>query len=342
MSVIRSASLHGYRELVVSLGAQPATFLRRVGLTLKCLDDADTLVSVHAVRQLLELTANEMNVEDFGLRLAQNRKLSNLGILSLVLREEPTARDALNSLSRYLRLINRALVTHIEDHQNLVIIREELLSTDSGSVRQSMELAVGVMHRTLKELLGQQWRPRLVCFTHRAPTRGENHRRFFGAPLSFNDSFSGIVCAASDLQLQLHPPDSGMAGYARKLLEQALTKDAPNTCESTRLLISALLPGGRCTAEQVAQHLGINRRTLHRHLQQEGEHFSGLLQSVREQFVERQLTDADRPLAELASLLGFSSASAFAFWFRSSYHCSVSQWRAHRHSERLSYRPRFI
>ncbi len=301
--------------------------MRRVGLSINCLKDPETLINLHAARQLLELGAAETGAEDFGLKLAQTRKLSNMGILSLVLREEPTARDALNSLSRYLRLINRSLSTHIEDHEELVIIREELLHGHPGSMRQSMELAVGVMFRTLKELLGARWNPRLVCFTHRAPKRLDSHRAFFNAPLAFNDSFSGMVCTAKDLQVSLNSLDSGMAGYARNLLDQALKKDAPDTSESTRQLIVALLPGGRCTAEQVAQHLGIDRRTLHRHLQQDGETFSTLLQATRREFALRQLTDADRPLGELASLLGFSSASAFAYWFRTTFDCTVSQWR---------------
>jgi AraC-like DNA-binding protein len=325
--VIRSASLHGYRELVLSLGANPSTLMRRVGLTITCLKDPETLINLHSARQLLELSASETGAEDFGLRLASTRKLSNMGMLSLVLREEPTAREALNSLSRYLRLINRSLSTHIEDHEDLVIIREELLYGHSGGMRQSMELAVGVMFRTLKELLGQRWNPRQVCFTHRAPKKLDSHRAFFAAPLTFNDSFSGMVCSAKDLQVSLHSLDSGMAGYARNLLDQALRKDVPNTTESARQLICALLPGGRCTADQVAQHLSIDRRTLHRHLQQDGETFSSLLQAIREEFSLRQLTDADRPLSEQASLLGFSSASAFAYWFRSTFDCTVTQWR---------------
>ena len=51
------------------------------------------------------------------------------------------------------------------------------------------------------------------------------------------------------------------------------------------------------------------------------------MQSVRAEFAARQIRDSDRSLAELGELLGFSGASAFAFWFRRSFGCTVSQWR---------------
>lgn len=89
----------------------------------------------------------------------------------------------------------------------------------------------------------------------------------------------------------------------------------------------ALLPGGGCTAALVARHLGVDRRTLHRHLAAQGQSFSGLLQELRCEWVEKHLRQGQLPLADSATLLGFASQSAFAYWFRSRFGCSVSRWR---------------
>jgi hypothetical protein len=141
--------------------------------------------------------------DDLTLSFGRDRRISNLGPLSIVLREEPTARQALDTLGRYLRLLNASLLTQIEDHGDLVIVREEVLIDGPGSIRQSIELAVGVMHRILVELLGPAWKPRRVCFAHRAPADLTSHRALFGAELEFNSSFNGIVCAAKDLTARL-------------------------------------------------------------------------------------------------------------------------------------------
>ena len=325
--MIRSASLSGYVELAQSLGLQPQAMMRKAGLNPRCLDDPETPISVLAVRLLLESSAEAAGVQDLGLQLARGRRLANLGPISIVLREAPTAREALDTLGRYLRLLNASLLTHIEDHADVVIIREEVLLEGAGPVRQSIELAVGVMYRILVELLGPHWRPRRVCFAHRPPADLSSHRGLFGLEPEFNTSFNGIVCAAKDLAARLPTIDSGMASYARRFLDQALSSTRGSTIDSARQLIGALLPGGRCTADQVAQHLGVDRRTLHRHLASEGETFSSLLRSIRSEFAARQIRDGDRSLSELAELLGFSGPSAFAFWFRRQFGRTVSQWR---------------
>ena len=49
-----------------------------------------------------------------------------------------------------------------------------------------------------------------------------------------------------------------------------------------------MLPLGRCSVEKVAQHLGVDRRTVHRHLARRGETFSSLVDlDALEQAVSR-------------------------------------------------------
>ncbi len=324
---VRSASLNGYVDLAQSLGLDAQRMLRRVGISARALDDPETPVPVDAVRTLLEDSALAAGVEDFALRLAARRTLSNLGPISLVLKEEPTPRQALDTLCRYLRLLNASLITRLEEDGDTVTIREEMLVQSSTSMRQSMELAVAVMFRILRELVGPQWKPLQVCFAHRPPRDVSPHKAFFGASVVFNQDFNGIVCARADLLTAQKPADPGMARFARQYLDRALVQQNQSARDTVRQLIAALLPGGRCTAQSVARHLNLDRRTIHRHLLAEGTHFSALLDDVRSELVLRQISESDLPVSEVAGLLGFSSPSAFAYWFRSSFGCSVTQWR---------------
>jgi AraC-like DNA-binding protein len=332
---IRSASLNGYPELALALGLDAGLMMRRAGLPRRCMDDPETQVSADAVAQLLEASAQASGAEDFGLRLASRRHLSNLGPISLVLREEPTALQALETLCRYLRLLNASLLTRVEQGDGQVVIREELLVARAVAARQAIEMAVGVMFRVLRDLMGTQWRPRRVCFAHRAPRDASTHHGLFGANVQFNAQFNGIVCDPRDLKQQLPRTDPDMARYARDFLDKALGSQRQGSLQTIRHLVGVLLPGGRCTADQVAQHLGVDRRTVHRRLSGEGETFSSVLRSVRREFVQRQLSDADRSVAEIAGLLGFSGSSAFAHWFGSEFGCTVSAWRRQAEVRRL-------
>ena len=324
--LIRSASLNGYVELVKSLGRDPYAFMRTVGLQAKFLEDPETLIPRDAARELLEITARATKTEDLALRLAAQRKLSALGPISLVLREEPTPRDALNTLCRYLKLVNPSLTIRVEDTDSLVIIREDLLPTPGVPMRQSVELAVGSMFRMLSELIGPHWRPLEVCFTHRPPADVSAHRAFFGRRVKFNQEFNGLACMSIDLAKPRELGDQVAAGFARKYLEAALRDRSESVQETCRQLILALLPGGACTAREVARHMRVDRRTLHRRLDAEGLTFSGLLDQVRSNLVERHLRESDLPLSEVAELLGFSRLSSFSHWFHHHFGCSASQW----------------
>jgi AraC-like DNA-binding protein len=327
--IVRSASLNGYIELMESLGLDPGIFLRKVGLSTRLLKDPESPIPSHALRELLETTASATGMEDIALRLAARRSLSNLGPISLVLKEEPSPRQALATLCRYLRLVSTALVIRIEDDGPTVTIREDLLPTPGPATRQAMELSVAMMFRILCELTGPKWRPLQVCFTHRQPADVSAHRTFFGRNPSFNQPFNGIVCAASDLQAPRTPDHSGAMELARRHLDAALKRRGTGIRASCSELILALLPSGRCTAQQVARHLGIDRRTLHRHLIVEGLTFSALLDETRSNLVIRHLRESDQPIGEIASLLGFATQSSFSHWFRAAFGCSVTDWRKH-------------
>ncbi len=326
-ALIRSGSLDGYVELVRSLGRDPYAFMRTVGLHPKFLESPEMLIPRDVVRELLEITARATKTPDLALRLVSQRKLSALGPISLVLREDPTPRAALDTLRRYLKLVNPSLSISIEDTASLVVIREDLLPTPGLPMRQSVELAVGTMFRMLGELIGERWRPREVRFTHRPPEDLSAYRAFFGRNVKFNQEFNGLVCLASDLSKPRDSGDQVAAGFVRKHLEAALTDRSESVQEACRQVMLALLPGGGCTAEAVAGFLHIDRRTLHRRLDAEGLTFSRLLDQMRSELVQRHLRESDLPLGEVAQLLGFSGPSSFSHWFNDRFACSASQWR---------------
>jgi AraC-like DNA-binding protein len=324
---IRSATLYGYKELAQTLGLDIAALLNQVGLSGTVFDEPDHPIRLDAACHLLELSAQHSGLENFGLRLAARRRLANLGAVSVVLREEPTGLAALEALSRFQQLVNPSLSTRIDRFNDVVVIHQELLADASMPVRQSMEMAVGVMHGILQELMGTDWRALRVCFTHRPPKDAGQHRALLRCTLSFNAEFNGIVCDRDSLETQLPGRDAKLAQFAQIPLDRALARMREHRFESVRQLVVVLLAQGRCTADQVALRLGVDRRTVHRQLALESESFSAILQSIRKDLVAHQLRDSDRSIIEIAQLLGFGSSSAFAHWFKKHHGCSVSQWR---------------
>src|SRR5215471_18852292 len=217
-------------------------------------------------------------------------RLSILGPIGLLLQEVPTVRRALASLTRYSRLHTDALALGIEEDGETAIFREERIIQARRPAPQASQLTVGALHRILCSLLGAAWKPERVCSSHAPPAITVAHVRFFGCPVDFRCDVNGLVCAAKALDTRLPKGDPVMARYAQQYLDSILEQPHATTAEKVRQFVRALLPSGRCSIEQMAQHLGMDRRTVHRHLAGDKETFSSIVDAVRVELATCYLT----------------------------------------------------
>ncbi|MFF2503652.1 AraC family transcriptional regulator ligand-binding domain-containing protein [Streptomyces sp. NPDC058067] len=325
--LVRNAALSSYVELSQSLGIDPRALMKRVGLDPVGLAVQDRWISGAAVTELLELSAAAAGHEDFGLLLAERRRFSNLGPISLVIREEPDTRSALELLVRHESMYNEMLHSRLSEASGLATLKVSLEPGEAVATRQAVELAVGAFHQVLRSFLGARWQPVSVCFTHSAPADTGTHRRVFGATVEFDRDFNGIVFYASDLNAPNPMSDPQLRTYARQYFESLAVSRDTTVADRVRELIEVLLPTGRCSIEQVASSLGVDRRTVHRQLAAAGETFSSLLNATRAQLAEQLVANPRRSLTEISGLLGFSAPSAFSRWFSEHFGCSPRQWR---------------
>jgi AraC-like DNA-binding protein len=323
---VRSAALTDYAEVARSLGLDPFAQLRAAGLDVACLNNPDLKIPVVRVHALLESSAHAAGVDDFGLRMAMSRRLSNLGLIALAAREEPTVRDALHCLQRTMHLHNEALRLVIEEENDVVVLREQILARVQGSMRQGVELAIGVLFRIVKEFLGSTWSPTAVCFTHAPPRDVGAYRKVFGCSVQFNSVLNGLTCRSRDLDRAMPGADPQSLRTIQQYLDSA-SRHQPTQADRTTHLILSLLPSGRCTAELVARYLGIDRRTLHRRLESEGTSFSALMDDVRREAALRHLANPQQGIADLGLMLGFSDGTAFSRWFSGKFGCPPRRWR---------------
>ncbi|MEU8527334.1 AraC family transcriptional regulator [Streptomyces sp. NPDC048629] len=325
--LVRTAALSGYVELCRSLGVDPQELMTRVGLDTAALAAQDRWVSGAATVELLELSAAASGHEDFGVRMAQLRRFSNLGPVSLVVREEPDVRSALGLLIRHQHMYNEVLHARLSEGDGLATLKVDLRLGEAIAARQATELAVAAFLRILREFRATGWQPLSVWFTHPAPADTATHRRFLGPRVEFGREFNGIVFYADDLDAPNAMADPLLLEYARRYFEAIAVPRDTTVADQVRELIEVLLPSGRCSIEQVARSLGVDRRTVHRHLAASGETFSSLLNATRTHLAEQFVANPRRSLTEIAELLGFSSLSAFSRWFRERFGCSPRAWR---------------
>jgi AraC-like DNA-binding protein len=324
---IRTATLTGYAGLARSLGLDPAGLMAQVGLDPADLDVPDRWIAAAPAARLLELSAQRASCEDFGVRMAELRLLGTLGPISVVLRDEPDLRSAVDLLVRYERAYNEALHMRLSEDDGLATITVWLEFGEPVPTGQALDLVMGALLGVIRTLIGNDWAPLSASFAHPAPHDPAPYHRVFGPGVRFGRGFTGLGMPVPDLAARVLTSDASVRPYTRQFLHAVVAPGDPTTAAQVAETVELLLPLGRCSLDGVSRYLGLRPRALQHHLADELQSFSAIVHATRARLVERYLPNDRYTLTEVSQLLGFSAPSAFTRWFHARFGTSPSEWR---------------
>jgi len=330
--VIRSALLIAYADAMGSLGLDPYRMMRKVGLPVAALEQSHVEITADNLQALLAESARAGVCEEFGLLVGRAVQLSTMGPLGSLIRAQRTVRTALETLRRYLRYQNDDVDIRIDERDGLAVLGPVLLSPGSRRDRLMVEMTLAMILQILRALLGEAWTPVRVTLAHGAPEQLAPYRDVFGA-VTFNCPINSIVLTQADLDTEPPDADAEMAREIARYFDRRSKPPSDTTTDIISDLIVRLLPTGGCDVDEVADRLGVDRRTVHRRLANEGQSFSRLLQGVRREVASEELCKGDRSLGLVTQMVGFTSLSSFSRWFHQAYGIRPSQFR------RLAQRP---
>lgn len=327
--LVRTASLTGYFSVMQSLGVDPRPLLREVGLSADLLVDPEQFISARALRQLFERSAQVTGCITLGLRMAEKRTISDLGVSSLVIAHQPTLGYVLEALNESLGRINANLVLQMTQFGQEVVLRQEFSLNGPEPTRQASDLGLGVLARLCFSILGDNWSPLSVCFSHEAPPASEMaiFGRLFRCRPVFDCEFNGLVLNGRDLDMPNLRADQALARHARGLIDATSTPGPRTTERDVEQMIMQFLSSGRATIQHCAASMGLTVRTLQRTLDAEGTTFSDLLHRVRKGFSAQYLANPRMRVTHIAEMLGYASTGAFTRWHTQTFGLSPQQWR---------------
>jgi AraC-like DNA-binding protein len=229
-----------------------------------------------------------------------------------------------------VRLHNAGVQLRLDDAGDVVLLHVGAnMQGGHGVWLQTIEMATGIVLRMFRALSGNTFRPTKICFAHERPASLEVHHRVLGTAIEFSQECNAIVCRRRDLDMPIPAADPTLNREVKRWLDMQLVNLRDEPAQQARQIVRMLLPSGLCSVDQVAQHLGMHRRTLNRHLAAEGESVTTVINAVRAELAEEYLANSKRRLYEVAELLGFSSAADFSRWFRGRFGKTPSEWVAH-------------
>ena len=145
--------------------------------------------------------------------------------------------------------------------------------------------------------------------------------------MRFDTSQYAVVFSADWLDLRLPDIDREVL----KLLQQEISKfevhQSDGLADHVRSVLRTVIVTGHSSADEVAELFSMHRCTLNRHLNKLGTCFQSLVDEVRFEIARQLLEDTRMEIVQIASLLGYSNASAFTRAFRRWKSTTPAEWR---------------
>ncbi len=322
---VRAAVLTGFPEVARFVGLDPWEQLRLSNINPNELKDYENWLPASPVGELLERCATQSGRTDFALLMAECRKFSSLGPVSLLVKHEATLGSIICRLKEFRRHLNDLVDVHLEQSDDVAALHWTV--APSFFSQQIILLVAAMGYRVTTEAMHGRWLPATAYFPFPAPIDTSLYRRFFLCDLHFDSDFCGLSFPVRELQLANPQADGLWAEHAAALLK-LLPPPRSTVADEARHVLLLLVPNGTGALDAVARNMSISPRKLQRELTDEGITFADLLNDVRRALAIHYLATPNRSIAEIADLTGYSSTSAFSRWFTSQFQASPAAWRS--------------
>lgn len=328
----RSAAFTGLADIGRELGIDTAAIAREIGLPVEALHTPDLMIRNPLIGQMYGRVNELSGAADISLRVAERRRLENLGAIGFAMKRQPTLLAATDILRRHFGIHNEAVGISYAVTDDCVEIqvfaRANMGLGIAHLTRFSAELAVGVLFRALHELSDEPLRPLAVSFVHPRGAPMKSYRRVFGVDPLFQQESNGVAISRADMARLRPNIDPRTTAHANAFIE---TISAQHVRESfldrVHDLLMNRLSHGIPSVTEAAELLAISPRTLNRRLASENSTYQELIQQIRIRAAISYLDGSHRSLLEISSILGFAEQSGFSRWFRNTFGLTPSQHR---------------
>lgn len=287
--------------------------LHRHGLDSRLLEDHYAPVPLQSYLALFEDAATHLGDPGLGLRLGSRLRPGGLGPMGLRAAQCATIRRGLESLARFSSALQSGTQVSLEEDGPHLILRYMLTAPQIGTSRQDSEFSLAGMCSLIRKGFDLRWRPDEVHFTHPAPEVPNEAEHWFDAPVLYSQPVNMLVIDAQDADRIHRSEDPDMLDlidhHLAGLFEEAHRDHS--TGDQVRALIALYLGARPIDLTTISGLLQTSPRSLQRHLAEEGETLSGLLQAYRQERAELLLRDGRSSVEAIAISLGYADGTAF-------------------------------
>jgi AraC-like DNA-binding protein len=131
------------------------------------------------------------------------------------------------------------------------------------------------------------------------------------SPLHFNAPHNALIFASDWLTKPIQQADPQLRQHLLQHIDDMRRYTDQDFCGKAYQVLLLLLGKQRCTLDEMARHFSMHPRTLNRRLKDSGTSFRELFAEARHHTARQLLCDTRSSIETIASLLGYSDATAF-------------------------------
>ncbi|MEM0994927.1 MAG: AraC family transcriptional regulator ligand-binding domain-containing protein [Bacteroidota bacterium] len=277
----------------------------------EAIDDAQAILAddFFLVHELLD----EQLGPGFGVRVGQQMKIDDYGVLGLSWRTCSYVGEIFERSERYFKLLSNTFVWQIKEEGTLSHVHLNRAAYRRG-LELSTEASLSATVVVLQAMTEKNIQPVQVAFKHQSPKDLTSFHAAFQCPILFNQPHYAISYTTADLKTRTAKADASINRFLIERVEEAtngLEIVGSKLVVDVENLIKDALPSGIPSINQLGKHIGMSSRTLTRRLSEQGTTFRALVKKTQEETATSLLHTPSKSISEIAFLTGFSEQSAF-------------------------------
>ena len=329
MSVTQNTTLHVGKAafvLLMELGLDPLTVLKRAGLSPRLLDGDGSRVSLADYHRLLAALTDLADDPHLALKMGNADGIDYFDPAFFAAMCSPNMNVAVARMAEYKRRVSPFRFDIQTDAQSTTVAFRSVGHQPLHPTQSLTELVFLV--NFIRRATRQHIVARSVGLPFDVPDRPA-YEAHFGCSISVHETVS-VSISAKDAELAFVTHNDEIWALFEPKLRRGVPPrgDVPvPTRERVAHCLNEFLPSGRASVHDVARELAMSKRTLQRRLSEEGTNWLEVLEEARQALAKHYLATTDFGASEVSFLIGFEDPNSFYRAFKRWEDTSPERWR---------------
>ena len=290
--------------------------------------DPENTIPYGAMGHLGALAAARTQCPHFGLLLGRYIGTPSLGLVGELMRNAPTLGDAPQDFAKHqYRNANGGVVYLLKGKKN-AFFGYAIYQPDVEGSSVICDAAAMAAHTLVNELM----QPNPIAEIETLISRNEPvdlapYQNLFGGKVHFNANQTAVLFPAAWLERPIAGADAKRRSQLEARLKALSRAGELDIVSRLRRELRVGLLRREISGDQMAEQLGLSRRTLHRRLDEHGVTFQQIQDEVRCEFARQLLLNTRLSIAKIGMIVCYTEAGVFTRAFTRWTGMSPSGWR---------------